>query len=59
MQSYIMHQIGFVLKKHPYYLDHLKFLHKILMPYNYDVTILADRGFKSIDLFQFIDEDLN
>lgn len=37
----------------------LKFLHKILTPYNYDVTILADRGFKSVDLFKFIDKDLN
>ena len=36
----------------------LKFLHKILTPYGFDVTILADRGFKSIDLFAFIDEVL-
>lgn len=36
----------------------LKFLHKILTPYGFDVTILADRGFKSIDLFKFIDEVL-
>lgn len=36
----------------------LKFLHKIISPYKYKVTILADRGFKSIDLFKFIDEDL-
>ena len=36
----------------------LTFLHKILTPYNFDVTILADRGFKSIDLFKFIDEGL-
>lgn len=36
----------------------LKFLHKILTPYGFDVTILADRGFKSVDLFKFIDEDL-
>ena len=36
----------------------LKFLHKILTPYEFDVTILADRGFKSIDLFKFIDETL-
>ena len=36
----------------------LKFLHKILTPYGFDVTILADRGFKSIDLFKFIDENL-
>ena len=36
----------------------LRFLHKILTPYKFDVTILADRGFKSIDLFSFIDEEL-
>ena len=36
----------------------LRFLHKILTPYEFDVTILADRGFKSIDLFSFIDEEL-
>ena len=36
----------------------LKFLHKILTPYEFDVTILADRGFKSIDLFKFIDETI-
>ena len=36
----------------------LKFLHNILTPYEFEVTILADRGFKSIDLFKFIDETL-
>ena len=36
----------------------LKFLHKILTPYKFDVTILADRGFKSVDLFAFIDKTL-
>ena len=36
----------------------LKFLYNILTPYGFDVTILADRGFKSIDLFKFIDEVL-
>lgn len=36
----------------------LKFLHNILNPYKFDVTILTDRGFKSIDLFSFIDEVL-
>ena len=36
----------------------LSFLHKILNPYDFDVTILADRGFKSVDLFKFIDESL-
>lgn len=36
----------------------LKFLHKIITPYKYKVTILADRGFKSVDLFKFIDGDL-
>ena len=37
----------------------LTFLHKILTQYKFDVTILADRGFKSVDLFKFIDETLN
>ena len=37
----------------------LTFLHKIVTPYKFDVTILADRGFKSVDLFKFIDETLN
>ncbi len=36
----------------------MTFLHKVLKPYEFDVTILADRGFKSIDLFKFIDEEL-
>ncbi|EPY2272923.1 hypothetical protein ACXAUS_001777 [Clostridium sporogenes] len=36
----------------------LNFLHKVLAPYDYNVTLLADRGFKSIDLFKFIDEEL-
>lgn len=30
----------------------LKFLHKIITPYKYKVTIFADRGFKSVDLFE-------
>ena len=38
--------------------DGLTFLHKILSPYKFNVTILADRGFKSTDLFKFIDETL-
>lgn len=33
-------------------------MHKILTPYKFNVTILADRGFKSTDLFKFIDETL-
>ena len=37
----------------------LTFLHKILTQYKFDVTILADRGFKSVDLFKFLDETLN
>ncbi|MDY2631086.1 MAG: transposase [Clostridium sp.] len=41
-----------------YVKEGLKFLYKILTPYGFDVTILADRGFKSIDLFKFIDEVL-
>lgn len=36
----------------------LKFIHKILSPYNFDVIILADRGFRSVDLFEFIDKTL-
>lgn len=31
---------------------------KGLTPYNCDVTILPDRGFKSVNLFKFIDEIL-
>lgn len=38
--------------------EDVKFLHNILIPYDFDVTILADRGFKSVDLFKFIDETL-
>ena len=34
----------------------LKFLYKMLTPYNFDFIILAGRGFKSIDLFKFMDE---
>ncbi|MCS6130346.1 transposase [Clostridium botulinum] len=41
-----------------YVKEGLKFLHKILTPYGFDVIILADRGFKSVDLFKFIDEVL-
>ena len=33
----------------------LLFLHKVLEHYDYNVILLADRGFKSIDLFKFID----
>lgn len=33
-------------------------MHNILTPYRVDVTILEDRGFKSSDLFVFIDEFL-
>ena len=36
----------------------LKFIHKIVTPYDFDVTILADRGFKSVHLFQLIDKTL-
>lgn len=36
----------------------LKDIYKILNPYKYDVIVLADRGFKSIDLFEFIDKKL-
>jgi hypothetical protein len=31
-------------------------LNEILASYNYEVILLADRGFKSIDLFRFIDK---
>ena len=31
-------------------------LNEIFMSYNYEVLLLADRGFKSIDLFKYIDE---
>ena len=30
----------------------------ILIPYEFEVTIIVERGFKSIDLFKFIDETL-
>lgn len=36
----------------------LLFLHDVLKHYDYNVTLLSDRGFKSIDLFRFIDEKL-
>lgn len=36
----------------------LLFIHSVMLPYKYQVTILADRGFKSVDLFKFIDEEL-
>lgn len=36
----------------------LNFVYSILKPYNFEVTLLADRGFKSLDLFKFIEEDL-
>lgn len=42
-----------------YVKEGLAFIHSILKPYNFEVTLLADRGFKNIDLFKFIDEDLN
>ena len=33
-------------------------MHKILSPYKFNVTILADRWFKNTDLFKFINETL-
>lgn len=39
-------------------IEGLKFLHKILTLYEFNGTILADRGFKSVDLLKFIDETL-
>ena len=36
----------------------LLFLYKVLKDYNYNVVLLADRGFKNTDLFKFIDEIL-
>ena len=41
-----------------YVKEGFKFLHNILKTYEFEITILADRGFKSIDLFKFIDETL-
>ena len=41
-------------KDFKYVKEGLKFIHEILAPYNFEVIILADRGFKSIDLFEFI-----
>ena len=34
------------------------FKHKITIPYDFGVTILTDRGFKSVNLFKFIDKTL-
>lgn len=45
-------------KSFAYVKDGLNFVYSILKPYNYDVAVLADRGFKSIDLFKFIETDL-
>ncbi|MPQ43424.1 IS4 family transposase [Clostridium tarantellae] len=45
-------------KSFTYVKEGLNFVYSILKPYNFEVTILADRGFKSIDLFKFIEEDL-
>ncbi|SHI07411.1 transposase [Clostridium grantii] len=36
----------------------LKFIHKLATPYDFEVIILSDRGFKSVDLFEFIDKTL-
>jgi len=36
----------------------LRDIYKILKPYDFKVILLADRGFRSVDLFKFIDEKL-
>lgn len=36
----------------------LKVIHELLSPYNFDVILLADRGFRSVELFEFIDQEL-
>lgn len=36
----------------------LSYVYKILKPHNFHVILLADRGFKSVDLFEFIDKTL-
>ncbi|WP_425447384.1 IS4 family transposase [Dethiothermospora halolimnae] len=36
----------------------LNFIYSITKEYDYEVIVLADRGFKSIDLFKYIDEVL-
>ena len=60
-QSVVLCKIFQELKGNKYFI-HVKegftFLYKILTAYNFDVTILAYRRFKSIDLFKFIDEEL-
>ena len=45
-------------KSFTYVKEGLNFVYSILKPYNFEVTLLADRGFKSLDLFKFIEEDL-
>jgi hypothetical protein len=42
--------------KHVY--EGLKVVYDLLSPYKYEVILLADRGFRSIKLFRFIDEEL-
>ena len=41
-------------KSFTYVKEGLNFVYSILKPYNFEVTLLADRGFKSLDLFKFI-----
>lgn len=36
----------------------LNAVYELLSPYNFEVIILADRGFRSVELFKFIDEKL-
>ncbi|TYQ17890.1 UNVERIFIED_CONTAM: hypothetical protein Cloal_0275 [Acetivibrio alkalicellulosi] len=33
-------------------------VNSIISLYNFDVLVIADRGFKSVDLFEFISNDL-
>jgi mRNA-degrading endonuclease RelE of RelBE toxin-antitoxin system len=36
----------------------LKVVYELLSPYNFEVIVLADRGFRSVELFKFIHEEL-
>ena len=38
------------------YVKGIDYLHEIFSPYNYDVILLGDRDFKSVDLFKFIEK---
>jgi hypothetical protein len=36
--------------------DGIKEINELFAPYNYNVILLAYKGFKSVDLFKFIDK---